>query len=332
MIKKVIIALVILGLALGQMRLWPLPLYYWLAGECTRGLLCLQGQNLLTISARGSWRSSGIKKWQLISSREVFALKTPRQKDEFLIVVFTPWDLNNLSYNARVAYVQKATKIAVAMGADLICDASAADRARQTEKDHASTRLLKKVGIARAVIFDGGHHLPNLALEPELLLCPVIGGPDKQTLVAHGFCRDALPLEELVRLKKLLRLNSTIITFPRFAGYLKAPRAMGTLLWQAVQLLEKSEPQKKLPMVHPLLWGPRFSLFTNGVLLWRPETHELEDLQGEIEKIQRKAQSSVEQAFVSIDGTGQLPENDRWELATVGLSSWQIILGRLWPQ
>ena len=332
MAKKVIIALVILSLTLGQMRLWPLPLYYWLAGECTRGLLRFQGQNLLKISVRGSWRSPGIKKWQLISSREVFALKKPSQRDEFLIVVFTPWELNNLSYTERVAYVQKATKMAVVMGADLVCDASAADRARQTEKDHASTRLLKEAGIARAVIFDGGHHLPNLALEPELLLCPVIGGPDKQTLVAHGFCRDALPLEELIGLKKLLRLNSTIITFPRFAGYLKAPKAMGTLLWQAVRLLEKSQPQEKITMVQPLLWGPRFSLFTNGVLLWRPETRELEDPLWGIEKIQKLAQKTVERAFVSIDGTGQLPPSDRWELATVGLSSWQIMLGRLWTQ
>ena len=159
------------------------------------------------------------------------------EKTDFLIVVFTPWELNGLSYQERIAYVRKATERAVELGADLVCDTSAADRARLSEKDHASTKLLKRAGIARAVVFDGGHHLPNLALDPELLLCPVIGGTDRQELIAHGFCRDALPVEKLIEIRELIGHNSASNTFPRFAGYLKSPQTLGTLCLEAARLL-----------------------------------------------------------------------------------------------
>lgn len=324
------ITFIILGLVLvSQLLVWPLPLYYWLAGECTRGILSFQGQNLLKLKARGSWQSSEAKRWQVITSDEVFEYGKKRE-DDFLIVVFTPWELNGLSYNERVQYIKKATEKVIAIGADLICDASAADRARQTEKDHATTRLLKRAGIARAVIFDGGHHLPNLALEPELLLCPVIGGSGGQELVAHGFCRDALPFENLLKIKKLLSLNSAVVTFPRLAGYLKSPKAMGTLCWQSVKLLASSKPQEPQKMSKPVVWGPRFSLFACGVLLWRPDSHDLLYLSEAMADIQKQAKLTVKKAFLALDGESQLPSgSEQWELATVGLSSWQIMLGKI---
>ncbi|HOB22962.1 MAG TPA: hypothetical protein PKI30_08930, partial [Bacillota bacterium] len=46
-----------------QVAVWPIPIYYWLAGEFTRELLSWQGQKLLTVQARGSWHSKPIANW-----------------------------------------------------------------------------------------------------------------------------------------------------------------------------------------------------------------------------------------------------------------------------
>ncbi len=309
-----------------QVAVWPIPIYYWLAGEFTRELLSWQGQKLLTVQARGSWHSKPIANWKVLSSSQL-SREGEIEKTDFLIVVFTPWELNGLSYQERIAYVRKATERAVELGADLVCDTSAADRARLSEKDHASTKLLKRAGIARAVVFDGGHHLPNLALDPELLLCPVIGGTDRQELIAHGFCRDALPVEKLMEIRELIGLNSAIITFPRFAGYLKSPQTLGTLCLEAARLLAASQPNASRKTQPLVTWGPKFSLFANGVLLWRPLPEQLVDFEGELAEL--IPGHKVKRAYLAVEGEIHLESTQRWELVTVGLSTWQIMLSKI---
>lgn len=324
--KKLTVALVIAGaLLVLQIIVWPLPIYYWLAGECTKELLCWQGQKLLTVNDRGSWPSQTFKKWKVLSSRQL--PETEVEDTVFLIVVFTPWELNALSYQERIAYVNSATQKAVQAGADLICDSSAADRARQSERDHSSVKLLKKSGIARAVIFDGGHHLPNLSLEPEMLICPVIGGPNKKPLIAHGFCRDALPLEKLMQIKELLGLNSAIVTFPRLTGYLKSPQAMGTLCQQSAMLLAQTEPEARSLMQPVVSWGPTFSFFAGEVLLWRPEPEQLLDLEEEISKLTPPGHKA-KTAYLAVEGDVPFESSLNRQLVTLGRSSWQIMLNR----
>lgn len=325
--RKVILVIIALGLLL-QTIVWPLPLYYWLAGESTRAVLALGGQQLLEIKARGPWKSPQVKKWEILSSRAVLERKIPFSKDVYTIVAFTPWDLNRLNYSQRVTYIQKATKQAVALGVNLVCDASAADRARMTEPQQESTKLLKKAKVARAVLFDGGHHLPNLALRPELLLCPIINHQG-DTLIAHGFCQDAVPFAKLLSLQEKLGLNAAIITFPRFTGYLKSPRAMGALLIEALRLLETTPAERKQVELSLLSSGPCYAFFQGGILLWRPLGEELANFEKVFLGFEEKLGAKIQEAYLSIEGKAPLPASCPWQLVSVGLSSMEIMLAKL---
>jgi len=72
----------------------------------------------------------------------------------------------------------------------------------------------------RVVVFDGGHHLPTLALQPDLLLVPEWGG-----CAAHGYMRDAMPVENIIGIIRVEKLNCTVARVPRW-GLVKSQGAL----------------------------------------------------------------------------------------------------------
>lgn len=72
----------------------------------------------------------------------------------------------------------------------------------------------------RVVVFDGGHHLPTLALQPDLILVPECGG-----CAAHGYMRDAIPVENIIGIIRAEKLNCTVARVPRW-GLVKSQAAL----------------------------------------------------------------------------------------------------------
>lgn len=67
-------------------------------------------------------------------------------------------------------------------------------------------------GTYRAVIFDGGHHLPSLGLAPDLIIIPALGG-----YAVHSFVVDGIKIAEIERLARECGSPSIIVTVPRMA-------------------------------------------------------------------------------------------------------------------
>lgn len=133
--------------------------------------------------------------------------------------------------------VLAVTQAAIRLGADLMVDCTAADLARLTPDGWRSVQLAKEEGIWRMVVFDGAHHLPSLAADPELLLVPVLAAGGTP-LIAHGYVRDALPLAALRSVLGALGLEPLLVTVPRLSLPLKQALPLGLVVRQALRRLE----------------------------------------------------------------------------------------------
>ncbi|MGE5623660.1 MAG: hypothetical protein ACM3UP_01390, partial [Methanocella sp.] len=112
------------------------------------------------------------------------------------------------------------TRAAVRLGARLMVDCTDADLARLTPVGWESLLLAKRAHLWRLVVFDGAHHLPGLAADPEILLLPLLrtGGMD---LIVHGYVRDALPLAGLRQVMQSAERSPLLLTLPRVSLPLK---------------------------------------------------------------------------------------------------------------
>lgn len=63
----------------------------------------------------------------------------------------------------------------------------------------------------RAVIFDGGHHLPTLGMAPDLIIIPVMNG-----YAVHSYMLDGIKADRVVQLAKEAKCPAVIATIPRW--------------------------------------------------------------------------------------------------------------------
>ncbi|MGE5423209.1 MAG: hypothetical protein ACM3QW_08095, partial [Ignavibacteriales bacterium] len=89
--------------------------------------------------------------------------------------------------------------------------------------------------VLRVVIFDGGHHIPTLALQPDLIIVPLTSG-----YAAHGYMDDAVALESLQKLATREKLTCSIVAVPRWA-LVKTPASMSRIAVRALAMLQVDE-------------------------------------------------------------------------------------------
>ncbi|MDA8234103.1 MAG: hypothetical protein M0Z31_04710 [Clostridia bacterium] len=169
----------------------------------------------------------------VLTSREAVALAAKRGLYKPLgvtIIANTPGDFAGLSAKGRQRLLLNTTRAAIKLKARIMIDCSSADLARLSKEGQISLSLMKKHQIIRAVIFDGGHHLPSLALNPDLIIAPVFSLSTGKTVITHGYVKDALPLSEVLNLSKKLGLTTTITTVPRWPTIAKTKIAMAKLV------------------------------------------------------------------------------------------------------
>lgn len=132
------------------------------------------------------------------------------------------------------------TRAAVVLGARLMVDCTDADLARLTPEGRQSVLLAKRAGLWRMVVFDGAHHLPALASDPEILLLPVLTA-GREPLVIHAFVRDALPLALLRRTLAAAGLEPLLLTLPRISLPLKEDLPLRLVALQALRRVAAEE-------------------------------------------------------------------------------------------
>ena len=85
--------------------------------------------------------------------------------------------------------------------------------------------------VLRVVVFDGGHHLPTLGLQPDLLIVPVTMG-----YIAHGHTRDAMRVEELLAILEREQIECPVVAVPRW-GLVKTTASMNRIVIRALALV-----------------------------------------------------------------------------------------------
>jgi len=64
----------------------------------------------------------------------------------------------------------------------------------------------------RAIIFDGGHHLPSLGLSPDIIIIPRLAG-----YAVHSYTLDGVKIAIIEKMAQECGIPSVIVTVPRMA-------------------------------------------------------------------------------------------------------------------
>lgn len=96
-------------------------------------------------------------------------------------------------------------------GYTALVECSAFDRWHTTEEGLLYlTRMKGKT--CRVVVFDGGHHLPTLGLEPDILIIPRLRG-----YAAHSYMKDGMKVEKIMALAREAGIPTVIAAVPRWS-------------------------------------------------------------------------------------------------------------------
>ena len=105
---------------------------------------------------------------------------------------------------------QKRIQSALETAPLALIECSAVDTWHTTEAGQLSLAEIRNQTY-RVVVFDGGHHLPTLGLEPDVLLIPVF----KDTAV-HSYMRDGMSVQVLQQLLAKIDSPSVAVTVSRW--------------------------------------------------------------------------------------------------------------------
>jgi hypothetical protein len=120
-------------------------------------------------------------------------------------------------------------------GVKVIVESSGMDAWHATEDGLQGLKKMTSKAM-RVVVFDGGHHLPTLALQPDLIIVPLTKG-----YVAHGYTRDAMKIDELLTMLRREQIRCPVVSIPRW-GLVKTPASMNRIAIRALAKIPLGEP------------------------------------------------------------------------------------------
>lgn len=103
-----------------------------------------------------------------------------------------------------------------------LIECSAVDAWHTTAAGQASLGLIRDKTY-RVVVFDGGHHLPTLGLQPDILLIPALNDT-----AVHTYMRDGMSVQTLQQLLEKIDSPSVAVTLPRWL-VVKRPGSLETI-------------------------------------------------------------------------------------------------------
>lgn len=150
------------------------------------------------------------------------------------LIANPPGEFKGLARLECIKLLTAATKAAAKIGARIMIDASTADISRTDFRARQLYQLTRKLGIVRVVIFDGGHHLPSLALQPEIVIAPVLADSKNTLFVIHGQTLDPVRVSDLTKIIKKLHSLTLLTIMPRLSTPVKTKSPMGAIARQAI--------------------------------------------------------------------------------------------------
>lgn len=191
-------------------------------------------------------------------------------------------------------------------GVKLVVQCSGMDAWHTTPRGWRALEELRNSTL-RVVIFDGGHHLPTLALQPDLVIIPATMG-----YAAHGYMKDALSVKCLAKILKQENLSFPVVTVPRWA-LVKTEDSMNKIAIKAVNglcLAEEVRPLGRALAPHLTTYGSAAYLYVA-----EKETQDLQKVKGLLDE----DVSRVYMAFNYNSFTWQEAQRFKDHLAASGL-------------
>jgi len=210
-----------------------------------------------------------------------------RKPQGILIIANTPGDFFGLDLNQRSELLLQTTLAAIKLNARIIIDCSSADLARMSSQGLASLSMVRKHKIIRVVIFDGGHHLPALALNPDLIIAPVAVKPTGEEMIIHGYVKDALPLKEVMGIANQLGLSTGIATVPRWGTVAKTRTTMAGLAVTSLLKQTKNTPVKPSPTYNIKVYSSQRPVISLGYTAMTAVTPQPNNLQNILEQTKK---------------------------------------------
>ena len=94
--------------------------------------------------------------------------------------------------------------------AQMIVECSGLDRWHTSREGSACLSALRSRAY-RAVIFDGGHHLPTLGLTPDIIIVPAFKG-----YAVHGYMQDGMRVDKILEILSANHIPTAMATVPRW--------------------------------------------------------------------------------------------------------------------
>lgn len=116
----------------------------------------------------------------------------------------------------------------------VVVESSGMDAWHSTAEGAVALKNLTSEAL-RVVVFDGGHHLPTLGLQPDLLIVPVTMG-----YIAHGHTRDAVRVQDLLAIIEREQIGCPVVAVPRW-GLVKTTASMNRIVIKALALVETGD-------------------------------------------------------------------------------------------
>ncbi len=163
-------------------------------------------------------------------------------EDIFPILVYTPHEKKENNICEEMKKLSDVVRAAHNLHIKVIVDCSYSDRLRRMPEGFNSVLLCKQYGIRRIVVFDGGHHLASLPLNPDFILLPLTAVGNHMRYVNHAFMRDAIPLNNVSEIVNHLELDTVMMHTSRIRTIAKTKGSMGEL---ARQILIKGDKARE---------------------------------------------------------------------------------------
>ncbi len=109
----------------------------------------------------------------------------------------------------------------------VIVECSAADTWHTSQDGQVYLEKLRAQAY-RAVVFDGGHHLPTLGMAPDIIIVPDIAG-----YAVHSYMLDGMKVAKIRELIKESGSNTMLVSVPRWA-LIKNEHALGLIVQKAL--------------------------------------------------------------------------------------------------
>jgi hypothetical protein len=233
--------------------------------------------------------------------------------EELKILVNTPADYEGKNKKEKMEYLTKVLEKADKIGIKIIIDSSVADIERLQNKAYTKTMETKN-RVIRLVIFDGGHHLASLGLEPDLIILPVFS-VKRGNYVCHGYLRDAIELKTILGILENCTDNTIAVCISRLSPSVKTKSTMGKVAVIALEKILKYHGENGYQEHNNVKSiGNGYVYMSNGIMLVSfiiSGQIDMEDFANKIEGLVKNF--SPREVYLSITAGDSIHQKDRFE-------------------